>query len=43
LGPTPIHRLSFRGVANPRPKDVRIVADDAVELADDATWDDEGP
>ena len=42
LGPTPIHRLSFRGVANPRPKDVRIVADDAVELADDATWDDGG-
>jgi ribonuclease HII len=43
LGPTPIHRLSFRGVADPRPKDVQIVADDAVELADDATWDDGGP
>jgi ribonuclease HII len=49
LGPTPIHRLSFRGVADPRPKDVQIVADDAVELADDAveladdaTWDDGG-
>jgi ribonuclease HII len=42
LGPTPIHRLSFRGVADPRPKDVEIVADDALELADDATWDDGG-
>jgi ribonuclease HII len=43
LGPTPIHRLSFRGVADPRPKDVEIVADDALEFADDATWDDGGP